>query len=106
MRWFGVVGYAVSKETVPGVYKPQVIEREYYGDATELGSKWQNSSNQNDNITLDMKISIIADPFAYENFSHIVYVEYMHSKWKVTGAKPNYPRIELTAGGVYNEKQA
>lgn len=105
MRWFGNVGYAIAKEIVPGVYKPQVVSRQYSGDAIELSSRWQNSQNQNDNLTLDVKISIIADPFAYENFAHIVYVEYMNSKWKVTSAKPNYPRIELTVGGVYNEKQ-
>ena len=105
MKWFGNVGYSITKETVPGVYKPQVIDRPYSGDSIELSSRWQNSSNQNDNLSLDMKISIIADPFAYENFAHIVFVEYMHSYWKVTSAKPNYPRIELTVGGVYNEKQ-
>lgn len=105
MKWFGNVGYSITRETVPGAYKPSVVERPYSGDSIELNSRWQNSNDANDNLTLNMKISIIADPFAYENFSRIIYVEYMQSKWKVTSAKPDYPRIELTVGGVYNEKQ-
>lgn len=105
MKWFGNVGYSITRETVPGVHKPSIVERPYSGDSIELNSRWQNSNDANDNLTLNMKISIIADPFAYENFSRIIYVEYMQSKWKVTSAKPDYPRIELTVGGVYNEKQ-
>jgi hypothetical protein len=53
------------------------------------------------------KIEIIADPFAFGNFSRIRYVEYMGQKWRVTSATPvGGPRISLNVGGVWNGDEA
>lgn len=101
-KWFGKVGYSVTEETEPGLWEPIIIEREYYGDAFDERFKRQNSSNVNDDITISQIISIIADPFAYQNCSNITYVEYMGNKWKVSDVTPVYPRLKLTIGGVYN----
>ena len=59
-----------------------------------------------DDIQINTRIEIVADPFAYANFAHIRYVEIWGQKWKVTGADPsNYPRIALTVGGLYEDKE-
>ena len=55
----------------------------------------------NDNLNVDNKISIVADPFAYENFHAIRYVWWMGTKWKVISAEVQYPRLILTIGGVF-----
>lgn len=102
MKWFGKVGYGFEKETSPGVYEIEFIEREYYGDVTNLYSRWVNSENLNDETKIDCKISIIADQFAYEKFPFIKYVEYMGHLWKVSDISPNRPRLALTLGGLYN----
>jgi len=101
-RWFGKVGYVMTIETAPGVYLPnQVVEREYSGDVIKMSTDWQSPATLNDNLNLNKTISIIADPFSYENFANIRYVEYMGVKWKVKTAEPMYPRIQLSIGGVY-----
>lgn len=62
----------------------------------------QLSGNVNDDINLTSVISIIADPFAYENCSHMAYAEIMGARWKITDIDIKPPRLNLTIGGVYN----
>ena len=101
-KWFGKIGYAVTAETEPGLWEDTIVEREYYGDMISDRRKHQTSGEVNDNINLANVISIIADPFAYENCSRMVYAEIMGAKWKITDIEVQYPRLILTIGGVYN----
>ena len=101
-KWFGKVGYAVTEETEPGIWEETVTDREYYGDVISNRFKRQNSGDVNDDINISQIISIVADPFAYQHCSKIIYVEYMGSKWKVSDVEPIFPRLQLTIGGVYN----
>ena len=100
-KWFGKVGYAVTEETEPGIWEEIITYREYYGDVISNRFKRQNSSDVNDDINILQIISIVADPFAYQHCSEIIYVEYMGSKWKVSDVEPMFPRLQLTIGGVY-----
>ena len=104
-KWFGKIGYAVTEETEPGIWEEQIIERDYYGDITSDRRKRQNSQGINDNLNLSNVISIIADPFAYENCSHMAYAEIMGTKWKISDIEVQWPRLILTIGGVYNGNQ-
>lgn len=102
-KFFGKVGYSVTVETVPGVWEEIVEEREYFGDLVRNTSRRYEASNGlNDNITISNDISIVADAFAYENFTHIRYVEFMGAKWIVSNVEIQHPRLLLTMGGVYN----
>ena len=101
-KWFGKIGYCETIETSPGVWTEQITEREYYGDLLKVSKKTQSSENLNDNITISNQISIVAYPFANENLRLISYVTFMGTKWKITSADVQYPRIILTMGGVYN----
>lgn len=100
-KWFGKVGYSITEETEPGIWEETIIEREYYGDMTSDRRKRQNSGDVNDDINLANVISIVADPFAYQNCSNMAYVEIMGSKWKVSDVEVQRPRLILTVGGVY-----
>ena len=101
-KWFGKVGYAVTEETEPGIWEETITDREYYGDVISNRFKRQNSGDVNDDINVSQIISIVADPFAYQHCSKIIYVEYMGSKWKISDVEPIFPRLQLTIGGVYN----
>lgn len=104
-KFYGNIGYAIEKETKPGVWKNEIVVRESCGDIVRNTSRWSpNSESTNDNLTLSNQISIIADPFANQNFSAMVYVEFMGSKWKISNVDVQYPRLILTMGGVYNGK--
>ena len=102
-KFYGIIGYAEQVETVPGVYSEEITERPYYGDLIRNTRRYESASQLNDNLNIANEISIIADPFAYQNFHAMRYVEFMGAKWKITTIEVQYPRLILTIGGVYNE---
>lgn len=105
-KFHGAIGYAVTEETKPGVWKEQITERMYFGDLTRNTRKLQSTDQLNDDINVANEVSIVADPFANENFHSMKYVEFMGAKWKITSVEVQYPRLILTVGGVYNGEQA
>lgn len=101
-KFYGKVGFANTKETSPGVWEEQITERTYQGDVNRFNKRYEPQNQVNDNITINNEISIIADPFAYEHFAYLRYVEWMGVKWKVSSVEIQYPRLILNIGGVYN----
>lgn len=101
-RFYGLVGYAIIDNDVRGLYEEEFVQRPYYGDVVRNARRLENSGGVNDNIAITNEISIVADPYAKENFHAIRYVEWMGSKWKVTNVEVQFPRLKLTLGGVYN----
>lgn len=102
-KWCGIIGYAEQVETTPGVWSEQITERKYYGDVIRNNRRLQSAGKLNDDINVGNEISIVADPFANNNFHSMRYVEFMGTKWKVTTVDVQYPRLILSLGGVYNE---
>ncbi len=106
-KFYGRIGYAKNEETVPGVNADVITERYYSGDTIKNTSRWTVSSDRaNDDLNVSNQISIIADPFANQNFHEMRYVEFMGSLWKITNVEVQYPRLILSIGGVYNGEQA
>lgn len=104
-RYCGVVGYIESVETTSGVWTDKTTEIIYTGESIRINSRWSNSSDStNDDLSINTQLSVIADPFAYQNFNHIKYAEFMGVKWKVTNIDVQRPRLILTLGGEYNGK--
>ncbi len=101
-KWYGEIGFAVTEEIRPGVWKEKVVGRNYYGELVRNTRQLKSSEQLNDNIGIANEISILADPFAYENFYAMRYVDFMGAKWKVSNVEVRYPRLILTVGGVYN----
>lgn len=101
-KYHGYIGFAETVETAPDVWEEQIIEREAQGDILKVSRRLVGASQLNDNITVSNKISILADPFAYQNFHQIRYITWMGAKWKVTVVDVSYPRLILEIGGVYN----
>ena len=100
-KWYGKVGYADQVETAPGVWEEQITERHYYGDVVRNIRKLESSGEVNDNINVSMEISIVADPYAIQNFHTMRYIEFMGSLWKIYNVEVNYPRLVLAIGGLY-----
>lgn len=101
-KFYGPIGYAKMVETSPGVHDEQITERMYYGDLTRNRRMLQTANQVNDNINIANEISIVADPYAYDNFHAMRYVEFMGARWKVTNVEVQPPRLILTVGGLYN----
>ena len=103
-KYYGSVGFSVSQESSdsPGDWTSEIVERRYYGEVIRRKRSWKETSNLNDNIELSNEISILADPYAYQNLGEIRYVTWHGTKWRVTSIDVAYPRITLSIGGVYN----
>ncbi|MBO7449808.1 MAG: hypothetical protein J6U54_05510 [Clostridiales bacterium] len=101
-KFYGEVGYAPTVETRPGVWEEVIIPRNYYGDVTRNMRRYQSADKLNDDLVVNNQISIVADPYALQNFHLIRYVEWMGTKWKVSNVDVQYPRLILEIGGVYN----
>lgn len=103
-KYFGTIGYALTTETAPGVWEEQIIEKQYYGDVLQYSKRYQSTEHLNDNIEISNRISIVADPYALQNFIYIRYVTWMGSKWKVSSVDVEYPRLVMSIGGLYNDE--
>lgn len=101
-KWDGYIGFGETKETKPGVWDDVITEHYYYGDVIRNTRALRNANQVNDNIVVNNTISIIADPYANQNFHAIRYITFMGTKWKVSNIDVQYPRLILTLGEVYN----
>ena len=105
-KFYGVVGFVDTVETEPGIWEEKVTERTYSGDLVRNSRRLQSSDSVNENITISNEISIIADPYAEQNFHAIRYAVFMGTKWKIESVDVQYPRLTLTMGGKYNGQEA
>lgn len=101
-KFYGKIGFADTVETAPGVWTEQIVERNYFGDIIRNTRRLQSSDQLNDDINISNEFSIVADPYANNNFHSMRYIEFMGAKWKITNVENRYPRLILTVGGVYN----
>ena len=101
-KFHGSVGYVKTVEDTPGVWKDEVTVKEYCGDLIRNTRKLINAGQVNDSVNVWNEISIVADPYANENFQLMVYASFMGAKWKITNIEVLYPRLLLTIGGLYN----
>ena len=102
-KFCGVIGYAITRETEPGIYVEEIVENEYYGDVIRNTRRLKEANKVNDDINVSNQFSIVADPFANNNFHAMRYIVFMGTKWKITDVEVQYPRLILSVGGLYNE---
>lgn len=107
-KFYGIIGYAETIETdpinSPGVWEEQITERNYYGDLIRNSRRLQSSQYLNDDINIANTLSVLADPYAVQNFHSMRYIEFQGAKWKISDVEVQYPRLLLTLGGLYNER--
>lgn len=102
-KWYGIIGYVEDVEDEPGIWVQKATEKRYFGDILKNSSRWSASNNSlNDNRIVDSQISIVTDPYAFQHFSSIKYVEFMGTVWEVSSIKPEYPRLIISMGGLWN----
>jgi hypothetical protein len=101
-KYFGSIGYADTVETSPGIFKEQIITKDYYGDIIRNNRRLENDGQINDDINITNQISIVSDPYAIDNFWKIRYATFLGQKWKVKTVDAEFPRLILTLGGLYN----
>ena len=102
-KYCGSVGYIETIETSPGIWEDKdIAPRQYYGDILSNVRRWGDDSKVNSDLTVNNRISILADPFAFENIQAMRWIEFMGSKWSIASVEVMYPRLIISLGGVYN----
>lgn len=101
-KFYGDIGYVQTVEIEPGIWDTIEDARPYCGDLLRNYHRWETGDHPNANLVLGHEVSILADPYALENFNAIKWVEVYGKKWRVTSATVDYPRITLSVGEVYN----
>lgn len=103
---YTTIGYAPSFiNTAPGVWEEHVVEKKYYAELIRNSRHLESSGQVNDNVNINNRISIVADPYARENFHTMRWIDFMGAKWKITDVDVEYPRLILTIGGLYNDNE-
>lgn len=101
-KFYGAVGYGLAEEIAPGVYDNVITERNYYGDVDKDVAKWREGGKIHQEYTAANVISIIADPYAFEHYFAIRYVNWMGTLWTISEVVVQRPRLVLRLGGIYN----
>ena len=101
-KFHGMIGFVETRETSPGVWTEENVEREYYGEIIKNTRRIQVGSGVNDNVVISNQISVLTDEYLADNIGRIRYVVRFGSKWKVDSVDPDYPRSVLSLGGLYN----
>lgn len=103
-KFYGPVGFSLSQETSPGVWEEIPVEKNFYGDILKNTVKGnENPGKVNGDITVNNRISIVANPYAAQHFHQIEYVIWQGVKWKVESVDVEMPRLILNLGGIYVE---
>lgn len=105
-KYYGTIGFATNIETSPGVWEDQITERQYFGDLIRNTRRLQTADKLNDDILISNQISILGDPYIYDNIYAMRYVTFGKAKWKISNVEVQYPRLILEIGGLYNGYQA
>lgn len=101
-KYHGMLGYAETVQTGPGVWEEKIVEKECIGNLLRNYVKRESSGGVNDNLNISNSISFVADDYAKGHSRHILYATFMGAKWKINGIDVRGPRLILTLGGVYN----
>lgn len=102
-KFYDVVGFNEgTQETAPGVHKDVITERSYYGDVIRNSRQLREGEKVNDDLTVGVSISIVADAYATDNIFAIRYIKWAGKPWKVENVDVQAPRLILRLGGVYN----
>lgn len=101
-KFYGKIGFAESIDTSPGVWTEEIVERSYYGDVLSNVRRLEGAQQVNDDLNINNRISILADPYVTDHFHDIRYIELFGTRWKVNSVDVQFPRLILTIGNVYN----
>lgn len=102
MKFYGNVGFAVTVDDGYGVWRETITDKKYAGDVMRLTRNKEAGEHINDGLRINTQISLLLDPWFQDHLSQIRYVEYMNSKWIAESVDVQYPRVNITLGGLYH----
>lgn len=107
-KYAGLVGYVTQEEKVPGVWSTVADPKPMRGDIIRASASSQNdgrlsSDKINKDVTLNHRVSLVGDAYAFGNYYNIKWIEIDGAKWEVSSVELQRPRLIVTVGGLWNE---
>jgi len=99
-KFFGKVGY-VTPVRSNGVVRDVVTERELYGEEVRNTRTFVQSDSVLGRITVQTRLSVVADAFALRNYRDIRYVWWAGVATTVEQVTVERPRLILVLGDRY-----
>lgn len=101
-KYAGLVGYGEQVETAPGVWESAIKEHMMKGDLIRQNANIRDSGKVNDDITLNHRVSLFADAYAFDNYFNMKWIQIDGHKWKVSSIEVQRPRLLVDIGGLWN----
>lgn len=103
-RFSGKIGFATTSESVsePSVYEETITERKYTGFILTEYNNHNDKTTINTDVRLNMRFSIIMDPYTAQNINNLRYIEYMGTKWKISSVEVKLPGLIISIGDMWN----
>lgn len=107
-RFSGLIGFAHTVRTAPGVSSEVITEKgPYFGDAKRTSRTMQQGTAANAELSMSTTVEIMADDdYVNENIFAIRFVELAGACWTVQEVTVQRPRLLLRLGGVYRGARA
>ena len=107
-RFSGLVGFAHTVATRPGVRSEVVTEKgPYFGDVKRASRTIAQGTNVNPELSTTNTVEIMADDdYLSENIFAIRFVVWAGTPWIVSEVTVQRPRLLLRLGGVYHGARA
>ena len=102
MKFYGNIGFAVTEDDGDGVWKETITDKKYAGDILRFARNKESGEHINDGLRINTQISLLLDPWFQDHISQLRYAEYMNTKWIIDSVDIQYPRVNLTLGGIYH----
>ena len=101
-KYSGKVGYGEEVETVPGVWEVRIEERMMKGDKIRQNANIRDSGKVNNEITLNHRVSLLGDAYAFANYYIMKWIEIDGRRWEVASVEVQRPRLIVDIGGLWH----
>src|SRR5690625_3109642 len=101
-KYSGLVGYGIQTETTPGVWKTVDTPRMMKGDFYMESSRHQNGDKVNEDISLNHRISLMADEWVMKHYPLMRWIEIDGIKWELTSEVLIRSSFIVNVGCLYN----
>ena len=102
MKFYGNIGFAVTKDMGDDIWKEVITDKKYAGDVLRLQRNRDSGEHINDGLRINTQISVLMDPWFQDHLSGLRYVDYLGTKWIAESIDIQSPRINITLGGIYH----
>lgn len=101
-KYSGLVGYGDQVETAPGVWETITESRMMKGDLIRQNADIRDSAKVNDDITLNHRVSLIGDAYAFDSYFNMKWIQIHGRRWKISSVEVQRPRLIVEIGGLWN----